>query len=113
VTVYVDSGRNQFRHMIMSHMVADTVEELHAMAQRLGLKRSWFQKSRNGMPHYDICQTKREQAIALGAEVIDRRKMVELMRKNREAKGIQNVQTWNDGQRQRNGAEGHAHTPSS
>lgn len=84
--VYVDCEKNQYRHMIMSHLVADTVDELHAMAQRLGLKRSWFQQSRNGMPHYDICQTKREQAIKLGAEVIDRRKMVELMRKNRDRK---------------------------
>lgn len=86
MTVYVDSERNQYRHMVMSHMVADTLEELHAMAQRLGLKRSWFQVSRNGMPHYDICQTKRAQAITFGAEVIDRRKMAELVRKHREAK---------------------------
>lgn len=83
MTVYVDSERNQFRHMIMSHMVADTLDELHAMAQRLGLKRSWFQKSRNGMPHYDICQTKRAQAISFGAVEIDRRKMVELMKQHR------------------------------
>lgn len=81
----MDQEKNQYRHMIMSHMVADTLDELHAMAQRLGLKRSWFQVSRSGMPHYDICQTKREQAIRLGAVEIDRRKMVELIRRNREA----------------------------
>lgn len=85
MSVYVDQEKNQYRHMIMSHMVADTLDELHAMAQRLGLKRSWFQVSRSGMPHYDICQTKREQAIRLGAVEIDRRKMVELIRRNREA----------------------------
>lgn len=83
MSVYVDCERNQYRHMIMSHMVADTVDELHAMAQRLGLKRSWFQVSRNGMPHYDICQTKRAQAISFGAVEIDRRKMVELMKQHR------------------------------
>jgi hypothetical protein len=55
------------------------------MAQLLGLKRSWFQVSRSGMPHYDICQSKREQAIRLGAVEIDRRKMVELMKTHREA----------------------------
>lgn len=85
MTVYVDSERNQYRNMIMSHMVADTVDELHAMAQRLALKRSWFQTSRNGMPHYDICQSKREQAIKLGAVVIGRRELVGLVRKHREA----------------------------
>lgn len=83
MSVYVDCEKNQYRHMIMSHMVADTLDELHAMAQRLGLKRTWFQTSRNGMPHYDICQTKRAQAITFGAVEIDRRKMVELMRQHR------------------------------
>lgn len=85
MTVYVDQEKNQYRHMIMSHMVADTLDELHAMADQLGLKRSWFQVSRGGMPHYDICQSKREQAIRFGAIEIDRRKMVELIRRNREA----------------------------
>lgn len=85
MSVYVDSERNQYRHMIMCHMVADTLDELRTMAQRLGLKRAWFQTSRSGMPHYDICQTKRAQAIALGAVEIDRRKLVELVRQQREA----------------------------
>lgn len=83
MSVYVDCERNHYRHMIMSHMVADSVDELHAMAQRLGLKRQWFQISRNGMPHYDICQTKRQVAITLGAVEIDRRKMVQLMKAHR------------------------------
>lgn len=86
--VYVDSERNQFRHMVMSHMVADTLEELHTMAQQLGLKRRWFQTSRSGMPHYDICQTKRALAISFGAVEIDRRKMVELIRRQREVVSV-------------------------
>jgi len=85
MSVYVDSEKNRYRHMIMSHMVADTLDELHEMAQKLGLKRSWFQTSRSGMPHYDICQSKRGQAIRFGAIEIDRRKMVELMKTHREA----------------------------
>jgi hypothetical protein len=85
MSVYVDSEKNHYRHMVMCHMVADTLDELHAMAQHLGLKRSWFQTSRSGMPHYDICQSKREQAIRFGAVEIDRRKMVELMKAHREA----------------------------
>jgi hypothetical protein len=65
-------------------MIADTLDELHAMAQSLGLKRQWFQVSRSGMPHYDICQSKREHAISLGAVAIDRRKLVELVKAHRE-----------------------------
>ena len=50
----------------MSHMMADTLDELHAMAATLGLKREWFQDHPRH-PHYDICQSKRAQAIKLGA----------------------------------------------
>lgn len=85
MSVYVDCEKNKFRHMVMSHMVADTVDELHAMADRLGLLRRWFQISRNGMPHYDICQTKRVLAITLGAIEIDRRQLVQLIKKHRAA----------------------------
>jgi Protein of unknown function (DUF4031) len=83
MSVYVDGEQNQFGRMKMCHMVADTLDELHEMAQRIGLKREWFQVSRNGTPHYDICQSKRTLAVSLGAQEIDRRKMVELARRHR------------------------------
>ena len=54
------------------HMQADTLDELHTMAARLGMRREWFQ-SKPGRPwhdHYDLTQARRERAIALGAEVI-------------------------------------------
>jgi hypothetical protein len=66
-----------------SHLLADTVEELHAFAEQLGLRRAWFQDPVvNGRPrpkpgsraaegwHYDVTDSKRERAIALGAEPI-------------------------------------------
>jgi hypothetical protein len=51
------------------HMQADSPQELHAMAARLGLRRSWFQHrpSRPWNDHYDLMRSKREQAIAFGA----------------------------------------------
>lgn len=51
------------------HMQADSLDELHAFAARLGLKRSWFQ-TKPGRPdhdHYDLTRGKRARAIALGA----------------------------------------------
>jgi hypothetical protein len=51
------------------HMQADTPDELHAFAARLGLRREWFQ-SRPGRPerdHYDLTGARRDQAIRLGA----------------------------------------------
>lgn len=68
--VYVDApiypfyGRNG-RKMMMCHMVADTLAELHDMAEKLGV-RAYFQACTR-YPHYDICKSKRTQALALGA----------------------------------------------
>lgn len=78
MAVYVDSGALPFGRMKMCHMMADSLEELHAMADRLGLKREWFQHKSS--PHYDLSQTKRQEALALGAIPMDRAKTVELIR---------------------------------
>jgi hypothetical protein len=68
VTVYVDKPRHKLGRMTMCHLVADTLPELHAMADTLGLRRAWFQD--HGFPHYDICKAKRAEAIRLGAQEI-------------------------------------------
>jgi len=51
------------------HMQADSLEELHAFAAEIGLKRSWFQHrpERPEHDHYDLTAGKRKQAIARGA----------------------------------------------
>jgi hypothetical protein len=57
------------------HLQADTPEELHAFAERLGLLRAWFQ-SKPGRPendHYDLTQAGRVRALELGAVPEDRR----------------------------------------
>jgi hypothetical protein len=57
------------------HLQADTLDELHAFAAELGLRREWFQ-SRAGRPekdHYDLTRTGRELALAMGAIAEDRR----------------------------------------
>ena len=80
MTVYVDNARNPFGRMIMCHMTADTLDELHAMATQLGLRR-WFQD--HHYPHYDISLSKRKQAIELGAVEVDVRERVRQMREER------------------------------
>lgn len=83
MSVYVDEGKYPLGRMKMCHMLADTVEELHEMADKIGLKRKWFQNEEGSTPHYDICQAKRMIALQNGAIEADRRKVVELIRKHR------------------------------
>lgn len=75
MTVYVDNFRAPARVGRLtarwSHLVADTPEELHAFAASLGLLRSWFQDKEDGRWHYDVTDTERAAAIALGAKSID------------------------------------------
>lgn len=53
------------------HLTADTVEELHVFAARLGLKRAWFQPMSS--PHYDLTPNKRALAVKLGAVEVSAR----------------------------------------
>jgi hypothetical protein len=66
VTVYVDNMRAPFGRMVMCHMIADSDDELHAMADKIGVARKWFQRKPSG-DHYDIALGKRSRALDLGA----------------------------------------------
>ena len=84
MSVYIDNFGCRFGRMRMSHMIADTLPELHAMADKIGVRRKWFQ-SQSSIPHYDICKAKRELAISFGAvPVYDRKRFVEIFRRVRQ-----------------------------
>lgn len=69
MTVFIDDmylyPMGQFRGMRMSHMIADTEDELHAIASKIGMRRSWYQGD-----HYDVGLAKRELAVKLGAQEV-------------------------------------------
>jgi adenylyl- and sulfurtransferase ThiI len=76
LSVYVDNGRRPLRmkrgrRAVMCHMLADTEEELHTMAARLGLRREWYQGD-----HYDIALVNRRKAVEYGAVEITQREAV-------------------------------------
>lgn len=51
-----------------THLIADTLTELHEFAQSLGLKREWFQPK--SYPHYDLFRGKPKLALKGGAELL-------------------------------------------
>ncbi|MFY2658671.1 DUF4031 domain-containing protein [Achromobacter xylosoxidans] len=92
MTIYVDSlhawgWRMRGRTVDSCHMFTDSLdlEELHCFAERIGMRREWFQQSRVA-PHYDLTPNRRAKAVSLGAvEVLDRRRASEIWRARREA----------------------------
>lgn len=76
MSVYVDESRWPFRGQLYCHMTADTLDELHAMADRIGLRRSWFQ-DKPRFPHYDLSPSMRVRAVAAGATEVTTRQMVQ------------------------------------
>jgi len=91
MAVYVDDMRAPYGRMVMCHMLADTDQELHAMAARIGVARRWHQKAGTPHSHYDICLTKRAKAVAAGAMEIGRPEVAALIQRKRAA-------TANDGE---------------
>lgn len=94
MTVFVDNFRCPARIGRISgrwsHLTADTPDELHVFAARIGLQRPWFQErckygKCDPCPHfhYDVTDSKRSEAIAAGARAVDIREMGDLIRARR------------------------------
>jgi hypothetical protein len=79
MSVYVDQPVHRFRNVMMCHMLADSPEELHAMADRIGMARKWYQHDAS-TPHYDLSKEKRAAAVAAGAVEVNRRDLVAVIR---------------------------------
>lgn len=76
MAVYVDRMQEMQDGKLWCHMATDgDIEELHAFAGEIGLKRGWFQPK--SLPHYDLTQRKRERAIAHGAVSVSTRELIE------------------------------------
>lgn len=81
MAVYVDQPIHPFGRMKMCHMWADSLDELLAMVDRIGVQRKWIQghptlsfgKHRNSSwVHFDIAKGKRNLAVAAGAIETDK-----------------------------------------
>lgn len=71
--IYVDDLKQydtKLKNKIWCHLWADDVSELHEFAQKIGLKREWFQNKRL-FAHYDLVPSKRILALENGAIYIN------------------------------------------
>ena len=80
--VYVDDLAVPYGRMRMSHMIADTDEELHAMAQKVGVsRRHWQSPDKHSISHYDVCQQSKQRALAEGAVAITAKQAAAMSRR--------------------------------
>lgn len=83
--VYIDNfyitGGGDFGRMKMSHMIADTTEELLEMVDTIGMDRKWIQKAGTTHEHFDVCMSKRTKAIKAGAIPVGFRELAVLIKK--------------------------------
>jgi len=81
MAILIDSFFNDARGPVhywrrrCGHLVSDTsLEELHAFAAGLGLRREWFQEK--SIPHYDLTGDVYELALERGATLVSSREIV-------------------------------------
>jgi hypothetical protein len=88
VACYVDTVRSYpqagLRFTEFCHLLADTREELHAMADALGIPRRFFQEH-PWRWHHDLPEHLRRSAVELGAVEITMHEVGALLRSHRQA----------------------------
>ncbi|WP_099470288.1 DUF4031 domain-containing protein [Stenotrophomonas maltophilia] len=89
MTVYVDQLQNlglrmSGRSVLSSRLFSDSMDlgELHALAERIGLRREWFRRCPR-VPHYVVTENKRRQALLAGVLEVDEARAKELWRVRR------------------------------
>ena len=63
-----------------THMVGDTLEELHAFAKSIGLSRSYFHGTRKGHPHYDLLGKWKSVAMMNGVKVVSSKEIIKIIK---------------------------------
>ena len=81
MATYVDDVRHRFGSMVMCHLWSDSLEELFAMVDAIGVQRKWLQGHptlslpryrKAGWVHFDISLSKKAEALKRGAILTDR-----------------------------------------
>lgn len=87
MTVYIDDMHRRpmgrLGRMKMSHMIADTREELVGMAANLGMRLEWLQREGDAGEHFDVALGNRAKAVKLGAVEITTREFAIMVARRR------------------------------
>ena len=83
MAVYVDDMRAAYGRMKMCHMIADSTEELLAMADTIGVDRKWLQKPGHWQEHFDIALSKRALAVNAGAVEVSMMDLGRILRRRK------------------------------
>lgn len=75
MSVYVDESVHPYGRMMMCHMIADSTDELMAMAAKIRVAQKWLQQPGKANEHFDVCKSKRALAVGLGAIEVSNREM--------------------------------------
>lgn len=90
MSCYVDTVRSYprsgLRHTEFCHLLADTRDELHTMADEIGMPRRFFQ-DHAWRWHYDLPEPLRREAVRRGAVETDLGGVGRLLRRHRAALG--------------------------
>ena len=83
--VYIDDMHKEemgrLGRMKMSHMIADSREELMYMARQIGMQPRWIQKRDTAHEHFDVAKGRRAQALTMGAIAITVRQCAMMCRR--------------------------------
>jgi hypothetical protein len=82
--IYVDSAIHSWRGKLWCHMFSANIDDLHVFAERIGLRREWFQDPltmpKVSWPHFDCTAERRKLALQHGAIALGRHQTVALAR---------------------------------
>jgi hypothetical protein len=91
VACYVDTVRDYpnagLRHSRFCHLLADTREELHTMAEALGIPHRYFQ-DHPWRWHHDLPEPLRARAVELGAREITMHEVGALLKRRKTELGM-------------------------
>lgn len=87
MTVYVDApiwtkAASKQPRKTYSHMVADSLQELHEFAAKIGIKKHFFHKHRVAS-HYDITSDQQVVALSNGAQLVSSTDIVRIGKNQR------------------------------